>query len=355
MEVKALGRIYRIAMVYAGSMIGAGFASGQEVMQFFTLYGGNGMIGAIIAGVLFAYLGVVTMLIAITKNTENYMGILQDILNDKLIKLFDGLCILMLAGGFLIMLAGSGAIFSEQFGFPAITGIVCTALCTYLILTKGNQGFVNANALLVPIKMIAIFLVCMLIFLWGPSNNNFSEEITYKENGAILSALLYVSYNMIVAVSVLSSLGKETAKKQGISGVFCGGILMGSMILLVVMAQFICLPHIVTYEIPLMYMASYLPGKCSFFISGLIWLAMLTTAVADAHGFATRFYHAGSKKYRFTIFLLIIAMIPLALVKFSVLIKVLYPLFGYCGFVLVGALSLYPILVFLKRKRGFWL
>lgn len=39
---------------YLGAVIGAGFASGQEIVQFFVVYGGSGIKGCILAGTFFA-------------------------------------------------------------------------------------------------------------------------------------------------------------------------------------------------------------------------------------------------------------------------------------------------------------
>ena len=50
-------RILKIGSAFIGVIIGAGFASGQEVLQYFTSFGHFGTLAAIIATALFAYLG----------------------------------------------------------------------------------------------------------------------------------------------------------------------------------------------------------------------------------------------------------------------------------------------------------
>ncbi|MDQ7864677.1 hypothetical protein RCO48_36995 [Peribacillus frigoritolerans] len=46
-----------LAGAYIGIIIGAGFASGQEVLQFFTSFGIYSVLGIVVATVLFAFLG----------------------------------------------------------------------------------------------------------------------------------------------------------------------------------------------------------------------------------------------------------------------------------------------------------
>ena len=51
----------RYAGMYVGAIIGAGYASGQETLQFFVSYGYIGIVGTIIAVVLFAWYGTMFM------------------------------------------------------------------------------------------------------------------------------------------------------------------------------------------------------------------------------------------------------------------------------------------------------
>ncbi|MEG0620682.1 MAG: hypothetical protein RR477_06115, partial [Raoultibacter sp.] len=53
--------VIKLAGALVGTLIGSGFASGQEVMQFFTSYGLAGIIGCLVAMVLFGLLGAVFM------------------------------------------------------------------------------------------------------------------------------------------------------------------------------------------------------------------------------------------------------------------------------------------------------
>ena len=47
----------QIALAYMSVVIGGGFASGQEVLQFFTGYGLVGIVGTLVSGLMFAFLG----------------------------------------------------------------------------------------------------------------------------------------------------------------------------------------------------------------------------------------------------------------------------------------------------------
>jgi hypothetical protein len=48
---------WQVAATYMGTIVGAGFASGQEMLQFFGAFGIWGVMGLALAGYLFYYFG----------------------------------------------------------------------------------------------------------------------------------------------------------------------------------------------------------------------------------------------------------------------------------------------------------
>ena len=62
--------IFNIVLVIIGALIGAGFASGQEIYAFFYSYGFNGLIGIIITFILISFF-IYKSLIIICKNEDS--------------------------------------------------------------------------------------------------------------------------------------------------------------------------------------------------------------------------------------------------------------------------------------------
>ncbi|WKB35304.1 hypothetical protein QS257_17090 [Terrilactibacillus sp. S3-3] len=52
-DMRKLGLVFQIAATYIGTIVGAGFASGKEVIQFFTQFGEFGTLGVAASGALF--------------------------------------------------------------------------------------------------------------------------------------------------------------------------------------------------------------------------------------------------------------------------------------------------------------
>lgn len=62
----------QVAATYIGTVVGAGFATGKEIVQFFTQYGSMGLFGILISGLFFIWLGSKMMLIAQSIDATSY-------------------------------------------------------------------------------------------------------------------------------------------------------------------------------------------------------------------------------------------------------------------------------------------
>lgn len=342
----------KVVTAYIGAVIGAGFASGQEIMQFFILHGSGGLLGVALATALFAYLGGLVMFLSIKMRSVNYREILSYLLGPRAGKIMDVLSLMMLLGGLSVMMAGSAAVFGEQFGLPARAGVWVVATLTSLVVLGGLEGVLTANVFLVPLKFLAV-VVISLSALWGTGGLSGPIPAASPGEGVaghwVLAGLLYVSYNMVVPVAVLSSLGRFVPLKLGVAGGVLGGLLLGLAVFLVALAGMANLPEVATYQIPLLYLAGRL-GECFRWALGfLIWLAILTTAIADAHGFASRLAPEGGPRYRlFGIGACLLAL-PLSGLSFTGLVRLLFPLFGYAGLVLLICLLFVPLVNFFRK------
>jgi uncharacterized membrane protein YkvI len=345
----------KIITAYIGAVIGAGFASGQEIMQFFILHGSGGLLGAVLATVLFAYLGGLVMFLCIKMKTANYKEILVLLLGPRVGKLMDGLSLFMLLGGLSVMMAGSAAVFGEQFGLPVRAGVWVVAILTSLVILGGLEGVMTANVFLVPLKLLAVISIS-LAALCASGFPVGLQSATRPAGGVaghwVAAGFLYVSYNMVVPVAVLSSLGRSVTLKLGVAGGVLGGLLIGLAVSLVTLAGLAYLPDVASYQIPLLYLTVSLGPLFRWGLGVLIWLAILTTAIADAHGFASRLAPMGGVPYRLYGIGACLLALPLSGLSFTGLVRVLYPLFGCAGLVLLVGLLLVPVAKYFRRLKN---
>jgi len=346
--------LVKVIALYIGSIIGAGFASGQEIMQFFILHGSNGLWGAALATFLLAYLGGMTMYLSVKIRSGCYRDILSRLMTPIGRKIMDAMSLVVLLGGLCAMMAGSAAVFEEHFGLPARAGSLSIALITALVILGGLEGVLTANVFLVPVKFTVVAVIS-LAALWscGGSQGEFISSAAAAGGVAgnwILAGILYVSYNIVAPLAVLSTLGRVVPLKPGVAGGVLGGLLLGAAIFLVTLAGLAHMPEAGYYQIPLLYLAESLGAGFCHAVGIIIWLAILTTAIADAHGFASRLAPACKSRYRFYGIGACLLVLPPAGFGFADMVRLLYPLFGYVGLVLTVILLSLPLVIFFRNK-----
>lgn len=106
----------KIASIYIGTVIGAGFASGKEIIEFFGVYGIKGIVGIIISGVLFSILGSLLLMKIYRNKIEDFNELATKVFGRRFGFIVDTLIGFSLYTGFSVMISGSGAIFLEELG-----------------------------------------------------------------------------------------------------------------------------------------------------------------------------------------------------------------------------------------------
>ncbi len=330
--------IIKIASIYMGTIIGAGFASGQEIMEFFTKYGVQGFYGVAVAAVLFSLIGSMILLKVHRLRLTSFEDLLQATMGPRLGKSIKYILLLLLLSGYCVMLAGSGALFQEQFGLSKILGIGSMTLVCFITFVFSINGLVLLNTTVVPLLLIGILAIGGTVTLNnGPTMSNTTGMIFSNMTGNWLtSSFLYVSYNSIGAIAVMSSLLPLIKNKRtAVGGGMIGGMGLG------LLAGFLLLPTLILYtdligvEIPMMTIATRLGSNVKMGYGILLWLAMLTTAVSNGFVFIEGIKDKLGIGQLWTAFLFCIAAIPLASFGFKSLVHILYPLFGYIGIFIV--------------------
>ncbi|MBE0466706.1 MAG: hypothetical protein IBX71_05710 [Candidatus Desulforudis sp.] len=343
--------VLKVAVLYVGAVIGAGFSSGQEILQFFGSFGTRGLWGVVLATALFAYLGAVVQTTAVKIGSTGYREVLDYLLGKRMAGVVDRLGMGMLVVGLGIMLAGSGAIFQEKLGLPATVGVLVLAVLIVTVIWNGLTGVVAVNAVLVPLKLTLVMGVALLALFaaLGPGPAAYADTVRagLLADNWVWAAVLYVSYNMMVPLAVLSTLGRHLTATEAVRGAVLGGMLLGLAAGVVAAAIITYHAQVWSYQVPLLYLASEVHPGVGTLCTVVIWLAVFTTGIAQAHGLAGRLALPGSRRYRFAGLGAVLIMTPVAFFDFATLVRFFYPLFGCLGLVLVIGLLIRPL-------AGFW-
>jgi len=328
--VSRISGILQIAAVYVGTIVGAGFATGREIVEFFTQYGFYGFIGIIVTGYLFIFLGTKIMLLALSIEAQTYQELNSYLFGKRWGLFINFLFFIMLFGVTAVMLSGAGAVFEEQLGIPKNVGILFTISIAILILHKGVQGLVGVNVVVVP--MMIVFSLVLFTDRIQTSSNHFDlfyipENISYWS--VLVSPFLYSAFNLGLAQAVLIPLAYEVKDASVIKrGGVVGGICL-TVILLTSHISLLSLPNVMAYDIPSAEMMKSMAKPFYWIFILVIYGEIFTSLVGNVFGLERQL-----QKYLKWKSLIIFAAIFfvsyfISIIQYRTLLSFLYPLFGY--------------------------
>ena len=205
--MKFISNILKVVFVIIGTLIGAGFASGQEIYVFFFSFGINGLFGILVSSIIIGLIIYKSFLIIQKKDIKNYKELLNNIMkNEKLREITNIIVNIFILISFYIMVAGFGAYLKQEFSLNNIIGSGILALLCLVIFKTNIKGFVKINEILIPILIIIVILIGII----NIKNINFTYIDHYlvvqNEGNWVVTSILYASYNSVLLIPVLISI-----------------------------------------------------------------------------------------------------------------------------------------------------
>lgn len=352
--MKNKGLSWQIGAAYIGTVIGAGFASGQEILQFFSSFGRIGFATLFLSGFVFSVLGYAIFYISLHQKTYNYKDFIYKLCGRKLGIFYDGFITIFLFLGAGIMFSGSGAIFKENLHMNPIIGIVVIAGFTLLVVLKSLDGILKANSLIVPTLTTVIMIVLVKTLMGGTSDHFIHNVNTVYIGGPIKPVfyfLFYCSYNTVLSLGVLTAFAENIKDIKVLKkGAIIGGVgLMGLSIFLNI-CLFLNMPGVFDYSVPMLIIAKKMGNIALQAVTACVWFEILSTAIANVFSLSMRLSRKSVRSYKFICITVTLASMPFALIDFKKLIAFFYPLFGALSMMLVVYILVY--FIYLKGKKA---
>jgi len=320
--------VFTIVLVIIGALIGAGFASGQEIYSFFYSYGIIGIIGIIITCVLISITIYKSLKIICINKIDNYDEFLKVFIkNDKVTKIINTVINILLLVTFYIMIAGFGAYFEQEIGINKIIGSSILAAISALVFFTSVKGVLKVSELIVPILIFSIVVIGFInLFTISPK-----AEMPIMQKGWLLSSITYCSYNMILLVPTLITLRKQITRQSNIKYIaILSGIFMAIMSVMIYMLLIKTDVDITTLEMPIVYVIRTFFAKFKTIYAFIILSSIFTTAISLGIGFLQNI-SKNKKSYPLFVFFMCITSLLVSNFGFSKLVNLVYPLFGYLG------------------------
>lgn len=326
----------QIAMIFIGSIVGAGVCSGRELNQFFATYGIAGFVGLIFCGILYIVFSKVIVTITTKYGVSSYDEFVDLVCPKPVAKFINFVLTLFLLSSTSIILAGSGSIINQYFHVPKWVGVLIMFVLSSFFLMRNTEGLFEVNTIVVPTLIVVMTSIFISYIFQNPDTMQFSymRLIPRQKSNLALSTIVYVSFNILTIIGVMVPLTNEIKKPKEINR----GVALGSIVLTVLGAYITFLMlvnpfHPYLYEMPLLGVAMELSPLLQIGMLGIMWLEMFSSQVSNVYSLSYYLRNRFKVPYKKGIFLVVLVAMPFSIIGFAQLVEFLYPLYGILSLV----------------------
>ncbi|MGV0351590.1 YkvI family membrane protein [Corynebacterium guaraldiae] len=329
-----------IALSFIGLLVGAGFATGQEVVQYFTSFGIPGMWGILVAGLVMTLAGTVFLQLGSYFHASEHNQVFRNITHPIISRILDVAVILTLFAVGFVMLAGAGSNMQQQFGWPAWVG---SLLMLVLVLITGMFDVDKVSqviGLLTPTIIIAVLFVGTYTLLHMPENVDAaisaSEAIESPIPFWLVSALNYNGLALILAVSMSLVIGGDniSPREAGVGGIV-GGAVYAVLMAIAGFSLLMNAENVGDSDIPMLTLVDNVHPVLGVIMAVIIYLMIFNTAIGMFYALGKRLSSGNESKYRIIFIAGCLAGFAVSFAGFKALMQYVYPVLGYMGIVLV--------------------
>ncbi len=312
-----------------GTFVGAGFATGQEMVSFFLLRNPDTPIYFIISALI---LFIALKLGADIKTSGDTRSFYTKLFGKTLGSVMFIVSVISLFICYGASAAGMGSIFYESFSLPYLSGALILSAISFTAAAKGIRGINILNSILTPMIIISVIILGLIAAL-SPS----AELISFKKNhsNSLVYALLYAGYNIFPLIPITIKKKKATLSiiLAFIFTSLCGVILF-----------FALGEHLnisLSSSVPFQAIIKSISKTLGNLYAPVICMALVTTGASCLYGFIS-YMEQSFKKTPLYIICFIATMLFL-LFGFKTTVRVVYPISGIFGVILIVRILLYRI------------
>ena len=336
-------RIFGISLCFVGLLVGAGFAAGQEVVQYFTSFGAMGLWGTVIAGAVMTLAGTVFLQLGSYFHASEHNRVFREVTHPIMSKMLDVAVILTLFAVGFVMLAGAGSNMEQQFGWPTWLG---SALMVVLVMVTGMFDVNRVSKVIgavTPTVIIAVLVVGIYTVLNLPDDPGavmaVAQENESPINNWLVSALNYNGLALILSVSMSLVIGGDhLSPREAGKGGFIGGIIYSIMMLIAMSALLLNADKIAGSEIPMLTLVNEIHPILGLFMAIVIYMMIFNTAIGMFYALGKRLSAGRESRYRLIFILGCLLGFAVSFAGFKTLMVYVYPVLGYIGIIMVAVL-----------------
>lgn len=352
MQQKTNLNLLNVALMFVGAIMGAGFASGREIWQFFGVFGRQGRIGILLIAVLFVVLGMMTAYLARILGTNDMGRIIAPGGNPKIENLVSWFMAIMLFTVLINMTAAGGALLHQNFGISRLVGGVLIGVLVIVTVLGEFERISKVFRYIMPVLFAAVILISVLAVTANLEASAQREPVKPSPIAGnwVLAACLYISYNILAMIPIVATSSVNAkSEKSAMLGSGLGGIFLGVLAFTIVLALQKDMQFAQAMDMPMLAYAGRISKGAGIIYSVLLFAAIYASATSNFYGFTTKL-RTDEKKSRKVILSACLAFL-LGLVGFKNVVAYMFPIEGYLGFAIIAMLLVNFVQVYRREKR----
>jgi len=337
-------RAVGVGLAFIGLIVGAGFASGREMLQFFVAFGAIGISGAFAASLVMMFMAVAALQLGSHVQAKEHAAVFHRVSHPLIARFLDiTTTITLFAIGF-VMFAGGGANMAQQFGWPIWAGAALTLVAVLV------SGMFDVDKVARLIGVITPFLIVFLvgISVWTLATAEYDLVALDQAARAVptslpnwwLAALNYVGLCAISGVSMTIVIGGSMldSRTAGYGGLIGGGLFL-LLLMLAVVALFLRAGSVGGAELPMLALVDQVHPALGTAMSIVVFGMIFNTALAMFYALGKRLTGKRPHRFRATFVAVVLFGFVLSFFGFRDLVAYVYPALGYLGLILIGVIA----------------
>lgn len=325
-------------------LIGSGFASGQEAMQFFTSFGVKGCLGAILITMcLYVWFSSTIMEDGRRLKLESTNQIFRYYCGRWIGGFFENYTPVFLFLVFMVMIAGAGAVLTEYYGLNPQVGRIVMAVLALGTVLLGLDNLVNIVSKIGPaiiIFGIVLGFANIIMNRGGIGNADAVMEnitVTKAAPAWYISGVIFPAMGCMMLTPFLAGIGASAkSKKEAKIGGAIGGFSFVLAVMLMAYGIMASIGDLYMKDVPSLFIADKIFPAVGVIFSLILFASIYTTAVPMLWLSCNRLEtDEKSKKFRILVVVATIVAFIGGQLPFAKLVNIFYPITGYMGIVLM--------------------
>lgn len=332
-------------MAFIGVVVGAGFASGQEALQYFVAFGNMGLWGVLLASALMIITGVAILQLGSYFQANEHTAVYDKISGPIVSRVLDwGTLATLFSIGF-VMFAGGGSTISQQFeGVPIWVGGAVMLVLVLLVGLLDVDKVSNVIGAITPFIIVFVVLATGYTIIvtdvdWSSANEFAVNNVESPLNNWWTAALNYTGLNVMCAVSMSIVIGGNILDNRAVGvGGLIGGFFYLLLLALLVLSLYMVAPDVHEEDLPVLMLIHNVNPALGYFMTFIIYGMVFNTAIGMFYAMGKRLTRNKPKLFYPVYAGACVVGFILSFIGFKQLVSSVYPVLGWIGLLMIAVM-----------------